>query len=140
MHRLQTIATKSFHKKLGGNKKLNVKHSRSYKYGLDKMLILSTISTVHPLISWFLLIPKQINFDASYRTCSFWKIYSPLLIDWIRGYTSIIWCKTNLWFICLTPKWNESCKKICWKILSSKTWGELKPLCFCQKMRTKWTE
>ena len=29
-------------------------------------------------------------------------------------------CKINFWFLCLTPTWNASGKKTCYKIPSSK--------------------
>ena len=63
------------------------------------------------------------------------KLLQPLLIKLIRWYILSTQCKNNFWVICLTTKWNSLCKKTCYEILSSKTGGNIKPLCFrnCKK-------
>ena len=83
-----------------------------------------------------MLIPNQINFNVSHRTCFFWTVDNPLLIKLISGYMLSIWCKINSWIPCLIPKCNAPCtKKIATKYFRQKL-GGAKNLFFCQETCT----
>ena len=55
---------------------------------------------------------NQMTYDESSPTQIFWKVYRPLFIKIISGYTLIIVCKIRFWIICLTPTWNVLCRNV----------------------------
>ena len=51
------------------------------------------------------------TYGESHLSWYLWKIYRPLLIKLLCGYTSIILCKIRFGILCLTPARNSSCRK-----------------------------
>ena len=130
--------TQSFHQKLHGNQKINIKHSIQYIHCYKKIYISSTIWAICQCTSLtdFHTEPYDLWWVASYIKSP--KIYIPLSIKLICGYTSSSVCQINFGLLCLTLTQSEWCKKTTMKYFHEKPGGNQKPL-YLRKCKNAYT-